>query len=220
MLNPARHNELFQQRRCGLSAQVIGLVSGGLVVASIVPYAIRVYQGKIHPVPTSWLLWSFIGLALLLTYRSAGATENVWPAVFGFSNPTMIAIMAISKRERWKKPELHEWFCLVLGVVTLIAWWFVRQSQALSQWALLLAIVADLFAWGPTALFFWRHPEEDRPAAWFIFAVGYFITIFAITEHTLSNYILPLYMAAGSFTSTLLLSVPRIKRGIPLKEWI
>lgn len=203
-----------------MSAQQIGLLSGGLVILSIVPYAIRVYEGKIRPVPTSWSLWSLIGLALLLTYRSAGAGANVWPAVFGFTNPTLVTILAIRRHEHWKRPEPYEWACLVFGAIALVMWWFVRQSQELSQWALLLAIVADLCAAIPTLIFFRKEPTGDRPFAWLLFAVGYFLAIFAAPERTFANYILPLYMTAGSGTATLLLVIPRIKRGIALKEWI
>ena len=203
-----------------MSAQTIGLLSGALVVASVIPYAIRVYQGKIRPVPTSWTLWSFIGLALLLTYRSVGAGANIWPAVFGFINPTLITILAASRHEKWKQPKSHEWICLVLGIVTLVLWWFVRDDQRLSQWALLLALVADLCAFVPTAIFFRKEPEGDRPFAWFIFGVGYFLAIFAITERTFANYVLPIYMVAGASIATLLLVIPRIHRRIPLKEWM
>jgi hypothetical protein len=187
---------------------------------NIIPYAIRVHQGKIRPVPTSWSLWSIIGLALLLTYRSSGAKANVWPAVFGFTNPTLITILSIYRGEKWKRPELHEWFCLAFGAVSLVTWWFVRQRQELSQYALYLAIVADLCAAIPTIVFFRREPDGDRPFAWFFYAIGYFIAIFAITERTFANYILPLYMTVGSLTATLLLVIPRIHRKIPLKEWI
>jgi hypothetical protein len=103
-----------------LSAQTIGLLSGGLVVLSIIPYSIRVYEGKIRPVPTSWSLWSLIGLALLLTYKSSGAGDNIWPAVFGFTNPTLITILAIRQHERWKKPKRYEWACLAFGIVSLV----------------------------------------------------------------------------------------------------
>ena len=70
-----------------VSHEEIGLLSGGLVFASILPYGYRTYQGKIRPVPTSWSLWALIGLALLLTYKSSGAVSNAWPALFGFINP-------------------------------------------------------------------------------------------------------------------------------------
>jgi len=36
-------------RRCSLSAETIGLVSGLLVVASVIPYSIRTYLSKVPP---------------------------------------------------------------------------------------------------------------------------------------------------------------------------
>jgi hypothetical protein len=191
-----------------------------LVILSIIPYAIRVYEGKIRPVLTSWSLWSFIGLALLLSYRSSGADANVWPAVFGFTNPTLITIMSIWRGEKLKKPEVHDWLCFGFGVVSLLVWWFVRQSLDLSQYALYLAIVADLCAAIPTLIFFMKEPEGDRSFAWFLFAVAYFVAIFAIKDQTFANYVLPLYMTVGSLIATLLLVIPRIRCRVGLKEWI
>src|SRR5229473_2868274 len=101
-----------------------GAWSGGLVFLSIVPYAIRTYEGKIQPVPTTWSLWSLIGLAVLLTYRSSGAEANVWPAVFGFVNPVLITILSVWKGTQWKKPSSAERFCSLAGVVSLGRWMF------------------------------------------------------------------------------------------------
>jgi hypothetical protein len=203
-----------------LSAQTWGYISGGLVILSGIPYIIRVYQGKIKPVPTSWSLWSFIGLALLLTYKSSGAEDNIWPVVFGFTNPTIIALLAIRQRNEWERLKPSDWACLIFGFISLIAWWFVRQRQELAQYALYLAMVADVCAWIPTAKFFKKNPSEDRPIPWLIFSIGYFLGIFAVPEQTFANYILPIYMTMGSFASTLLLAVPRIQHRISLKEWI
>jgi Na+/melibiose symporter-like transporter len=196
------------------------MISGALVLVNIFPHAFRVYEGKIHPVPTSWSLWSLIGLALLLTYKSSGAGANVWPAIFGFTNPLLVMILAIRRREHWKKPELYEWACLIFGIISLVLWVFVRNNKQLSTYALVLAIVADLFAAIPTLIFFVKKPMEDRPFAWGMYAFGYFLAIFAMPEQTFANYVLPLYMTVGSGIATLLLAIPRIRRGVPLKEWI
>ena len=203
-----------------MSAETIGMISGGLVLVNIFPYAYRVHEGKIHPLPTSWSLWSLIGLALLLTYKSSGASANVWPAVFGFTNPLLVTILAIRRKEHWKKPKGYEWACLVFGIISLVVWSFVQSNKELSTAALVLAIVADLFAAIPTFIYFKNNPMKDRPFAWGIYAFGYFLAIFAVPERTFANYVLPLYMAAGSGIATLLLAVPRYRRGVPLKEWI
>lgn len=203
-----------------MSQETIGLISGIVVAVSIIPYAIRTYQGKIHPNPTSWTLWTIIALVLLLTYKSSGAEANVWPAVFGFVNVLLITILLIKNKERWKKWETFEKACLVFGLVSLIMWFYMRDNEGLAQYALYIAILADACAAIPTLAFVWRFPEKDRPFAWGLFALGYGLSIFAIPEHTIANYALPLWMFfLGSFIA-LPLILHRVRHRIPLKDWI
>jgi hypothetical protein len=203
-----------------LSAQSIGAWSGGLVFLSIVPYAIRTYERKIQPVPTTWSLWTLIGLAVLLTYRSSGAEANVWPAIFGLVNPILITIVSLWRRGKWKKPTLPERFCFLFGVASLAMWIFLRQSRNLAQYALYVALVADICAAIPTILFVWREPEHDRPLAWVLFAIGYFLAVFAIPENTLANWILPVYMTLLALVVAFPLALYRLQRRVPLKHWI
>jgi hypothetical protein len=203
-----------------LNTETIGLISGLLVVVSIVPYAIRTWQDKIHPNLTSWSLWALIGLALLLTYKSSGAGSNVWPAVFGFTNPLLITLLVLKKHGRWTKMNRVEIVCLILGLIALGIWIVVHDKQELAQYALYLAIAADISAAIPTFVFVWTQPDGDRPFAWVFFAVGYGLAIFAITEHTFSNYVLPLTMFLAALSVALPLVLYRWKKKIPLSEWI
>ncbi|MEK7390713.1 MAG: hypothetical protein AAB635_01075 [Patescibacteria group bacterium] len=194
-------------------------MSGFIVVLSTIPYGIRVYQRKIKPNLVSWSIWAFLGLALLLTYKSSGAGSNLWPAVFGFTNPLIIAILAIWRGEH-KRPTRLEVACVAFGVASIVLWYFVQNDPSTVQYALYIAIIADLWAAIPTIVFLWNNPKEDRPVAWSVFAVGYGIAVFAITEHTFANYILPLYVFALAGTIACLLVVYRVKNHVPLKEWI
>ena len=203
-----------------MSAQSIGALSGGLVFLSIVPYAIRTYEGKIQPVPTSWSLWSLIGLAVLLTYRSSGAEANVWPAVFGFVNPTAITILGVWRHGKWRKPTFAERLCFLFGVASLAMWIFMRQNPSLAQYGLYVAIAADICAAIPTIVFVWKQPDRDRPAAWIIFAVGYFLAIFALPDDTLANWILPVYMTLIALIVAFPLTLHRLRRQVPLKHWV
>lgn len=203
-----------------MNTETIGLISGLLVIVSIIPYAIRTWQGKIHPNLTSWSLWALIGLALLLTYKSSGAGSNVWPAVFGFTNPFLITLLVLKKHGRWTKMNRVEIVCLILGLISLGIWVVVHDRQELAQYALYLAIAADICAAIPTIVFVWTQPDGDRPFAWCFFAVGYGLVIFAITEHTFANYVLPLYMFFGSLSVALPLALYRWKKRLPLSEWI
>lgn len=203
-----------------MSVEIIGLISGLLVIISVIPYGIRTFQGKIQPNLTSWSLWTLIGFALLLTYKSSGAEANVWPAVFGFTNPLLVTVLILQRRGEWTKPNRIEVACLIFGLLSLGLWLGVRESKELAQYALYLAIIADACAAIPTIVFVWTQPNGDRPFAWSFFAVGYVLVIFAITEHTFANYVLPLYMFFGALSVALPLIIYRWRQKSPLSEWI
>ena len=203
-----------------MNAETIGLASGLLVAVSVIPYSIRTYQGKIQPNLTSWSLWTLIGLALLLTYKSSGAGANIWPAVIGFFSPLLITSIILWRRGEWTKPNRVEVACLVFGLLSLSLWVVVRGGKDLSQYALYLAIIADACAAIPTIVFVWANPASDRPFAWCFFAIGYGLAVFAVTEHTFTNYLLPLYMFFGAFFVATPLILYRWRRKVPLSEWI
>jgi hypothetical protein len=133
--------------------KICGAIASLLVIVSVIPYAFRAYQRKVHPSLTSWSLWALIALVLLLTYRSSGAKENAWPTIFGFFNPFLIVITVMIRQGGWKKPTRVELGCIIFCILSLILWVFVKESKMLSQFALYLAILADALAAVPTINF-------------------------------------------------------------------
>jgi hypothetical protein len=199
---------------------VIGKISGFLVLLSIIPYAWRVVQGKIKPNIIGWSLWSFVGLSLLLNYKNIGAEDNIWAAITGFTNPLLIALIAIWKKGEKIKPNKLEYFCILFCVASIVLWWFWLGNETYSQYALYIAIIADAFAAVPTAFFVLKNPREDRPLMWFLFAIGYGLNMLAIKEHNLANYSLPIYMLLMSILVLIPLIRYRLKEKIPFKSWI
>ncbi len=199
--------------------ETIGWISGLLVIVSVIPYAIRVYRREIPANLVSWSIWSVIGLALLLTYKSSGAKDNLWPTIFGFTNPCLITILAYWRGEK-KRPDRLEIACVIIATLSIIGWGFVRDNPHLAQYALYLAMIADLCAGTPIGLAAWEKPTEDRPFMWFFFGLGYGLTIFAIKEHTLANDLLPSYM----FIMCTIVSLPLIRyrwqKRLPIQEWV
>lgn len=202
-----------------MDKELIGQISGLIVLLSAIPYAIRAWQQIVTPNIMTWGLWSFIGFSLLLTYTGSGAEANAWPAVFGFINPTIITFIAIYRRGEIVRFTKVEVLCAVISITSLISWWWLRSNPDLVQYALYTAIAADICAAIPTLIFVFKYPEQERPFAWALFAIGYGLAIFAINEHTISNYALPLWMFFGPLVITTPLVVYRVKNRIPLKEW-
>jgi hypothetical protein len=197
----------------------IAILSSLMIVLSIIPYAYGTYYRKIKPNLVSWSIWSIVGLALLLTYKSSGAKESLLPIVFGFLNPVVITGLAVWRGEK-KRPEPLEIACVVLGIATIVAWAFVRDDRRLSSFALGLGLIADACAAIPTIVSSWKSPKDDRPFMWLMFALGYGLAMFTISEHNIPNYALPVYMVAGSCFVAFPLIRYRINKKIPVSEWI
>lgn len=208
-----------RMRRYKLSVQLFGILSGLLVIVSAVPYIWGIIKGHNHPSIASWGPWSVIGLALLLTYDGSGARWNLAPAIFSFTNPTIITIVAL-KRHGWVKFGQLEWTCVSISLSAIVLWFFLRGREDMMLLALSLAIVADLVAAIPQIKLAWRSPDLDRPFAWGLFGIGYALAIFAIEEKTVANYILPLWMFFGSWSITLPLVLHRLRMETPIKYWI
>jgi hypothetical protein len=202
-----------------LNKELIGIVAGVIVFITLIPYAWRVYHGKIQPNLTSWFLWTVIAFALLITYWGSGARENVWMAVVGCINPFLITILVAVKYPSKIRMNKLELVCLAIGIVSLALWFVFRNQKPLVQYALYVAILADGCAAVPTAVAYWQDPKLDRPFAWGVFCLASVMNIFAIPEQTFANYAYPVYMAIGSGFITLPLILYRVRMSVPLKEW-
>ena len=202
-----------------MNKELIGIVAGVIVFFTLLPYVWRVYHGKIQPNLTSWLLWTIIAFALLVTYWGSGARENVWMAVVGLTNPLIITILVMVKYPEKIKMNKLERVCLVISIASIVLWFVFQGKKSLVQYALYLAIVADACAAIPTIVCYWRDPTLDRPFAWGVFCLASVLNIFAIPEQTFANYAYPVYMALGSGLITMPLIRHRVRNRIPLKEW-
>ena len=215
---------LFFNWEAPVDPALIGKISLVLAIVATLPYMFRVYQREITPPFVSWVVWSAIGVALLFTFKSSGAKDNMWPAVVGCVAPIIITCLVYWKSNR-TLPEDH-WEriitlgCAVLAALSLVAWVFVHDDKILVTWALILAIVADACALVPTFIAYVRRPQEDRPFAWMCFGVAYGISAFAAKENTVVNWVLPLYMLFGACAISAPLVIYRVRNKIPISEWI
>lgn len=202
-------------------AALMGEVSGGMVAVSGWFYTVRTWQHKNHPPLSSFTLWSIIGLALLLTYKSSGAKDNIWPAVFGFVNPLIILAVGIGRKNiQLEWPTELEWGCFICVTLSLVLWWHMRQDPSLAQYALYVAIIADYGAGIPMMKFAREEPAEEGPLAWIIFAVGFALAVFAVPSASVANYSLP----TSSFILGMIIAWPlcqyRWRERRPAREWL
>jgi len=196
-----------------------GVLSAVIVLASYPVYGLRVWQRKITPNIASWTIFVIISIGIFLSYASSGAKENSLVTIGPLVGCSAILVLTLI-RSKEKRLSILDWTCLILGLIAIVFWFLTKQNPSLVQYALYLALFADLIGLIPTIVFLSKHPEEDRPAMWLIFSVGYFFSMFAIKENTFANWILPLFMVIVPSFIWIPLIKYRLKNNIPVKEWI
>lgn len=202
-----------------LTKEVIGVVSGLIVLACAFPYSLRVYQQKTQPNLVSWSIWTVLGLAILLTFKSSGAKFNVWPAVGSFLSPLAVTVLLLWRGKK-HKPQPFEILCLIFAVAAIILWWFLKDDPKQAAFALYVSLLGDACALLPTLKSCWSKPQKERPLVWMFYAFGYGLSLFAIEDRILPNYILPIYMVAGSTLVFLPLAIYRLRHPVRITEWI
>lgn len=197
-----------------------GILSAAIVLASYPVYIIRIWQKKIIPNIASWTIFVLVSFSIFLaSFSSSGSGTNSWVTIGPMVGCTIILLSAImnSKEKAMGKFDL---ICLILAVISIALWFFTKQSRELVQFALYLGIFADFLGILPSIKFLTKSPEKDRPGMWFIFSIGYLISMFAITENTFANWVLPSFMVVAPALVWIPLVKYRIKNNIPLKEWV
>jgi hypothetical protein len=210
------------ERRSTLTrTKFFGLLSFAITTVSLIPYFWGVWSGHFHPNVTSWILWSFIGFVMLLAYREAGATDNVWAGVVAFTNPFIITVTAIYKGNPWNTLGTTEWVATVLCVLTLSLWWYGHRKESM-RWAAIAvfaSILADISAGGLTIKLAWMSPLQEQPIAWGVYLIGEILLFFSITKRTTEQYALPVYGVLLALSILIPTVVFRIMAGIPFLQW-
>jgi len=197
-----------------------GILSVLVVIASYPVYILRIWQRKIVPNISSWVIFVLVSIVLSLSsFSSSGASINSWVTVGPLVGCSAIVIVALMRSKEKSLTKL-DFVCLILGILSIIFWFFTKESKGLVQFALYLGILTDFIGLLPSISFLNKYPEKDRPAMWFIFSLGYFFSMFAITENTFANWFLPSFMVLAPALVWVPLIKYRLKNKISIKEWV
>jgi len=196
---------------------ILGFVAQFILAISIVPYVISIFRGTVKPNSISWFIWSLIGFAFwLITPPSADEVTKMLTVIF-MLNPTLIFLLTLFRGEN-TKPDSLEIFSLVIGLSSILAWFFLKNTAGALP--ISIAILADFCALIPTLRFVFKSPQEEKPLAWIFFFLGSFIAVVAIEEHNIESLLLPIYMTIAAFLVVFPLVKYRLKMKIPIKNWI
>ncbi len=210
-----------------ISEEGVSILSGFLILAIGIPYAIRIWQGKINPSITTWILYTAVGFVTMITFDSVFYSKQKTSADFieelfvisGFIDSLIILILISKKQNKQKQTfQPKEKWLMNFVFIVLAIWMFIKNYQELVIYTYFLAILLEILASQPQMMKNFRNPKEDRPLPWLIYAVGYALPATYLTNPM--QIILPVIMSTVYIIMALPLIYHRIRNKIPFKDWI
>jgi hypothetical protein len=167
---------------------IVGLIAGLVALSAYVPYVYRSLRGQNRPNRATWLIWNILGLVLLASYYSVGATDTLWIPLFNQAGFLIVLWVSIKHGEGgWD--GIDKW-CLA-GAALGLALWAIFNSPLI---ALLMGIAVDLMGAIPTMKKAYAEPGHEDRLAWMIFLTANTLNLFAISEWRFEIAVYPAYL--------------------------
>jgi len=176
--------------------EAVGILSGVIQIAAIVPYIRDMLRGTTRPNIVSWGIWTFEVLITLSAQLSAGAS---WSLILLISATIINITVVMLGIFGWgyKKFGWIEGICLTLSVGALVLW----HITAMPLVAIMFAIAADGIAYIPTIVKAYRDPRSETASFWFLLGIVGLLSAVSSINLNVANLAFPLYYMLINFVS-------------------
>jgi hypothetical protein len=175
-----------------LSAAFFTQLAGIISFLGFIPYIIGILKKRVTPSFTTWLVWSIIGMILLVSYikTTPHLTASVWVPLSYALGPLVICILSV--KTGFEKLGKMDFVCLTIALASLVLSLVIQNFYI----ALFLGIFADLLGAWPTLVKSYKDPASEDLTAWLFFLSGNALNA-GFLEYNLSS-LYPLYLLSIS----------------------
>jgi hypothetical protein len=187
------------------------LASGFIAVAILLRlmgdggYLVSTLRGKAKPNIVSWSLWGLTALIAFAAQVCKGGGLEALVTLAIAAGPLAVTAAAVLKgAQSLRLTRLDAW-CLSLAIAGIIVW--VRTEDPLV--ALLMSIVADIFASMPTVVKSYLAPHTESAAAYSLSVISMIVTLLTVRQWNVMSWAFPLYILAINLTLVTLIVLPK-----------
>ena len=170
--------------------EIVGILAGIIWIGSAVPYVLSIVRGKTRPSAVSQFLWAVLGVIDVAAQYSAGASWSlIMVAAVTFNTGVFTVLALAGYGYRNNKLTWTDWACLLLAIVSLMAWYLTNNPVI----ALLFSLAANILAAIPTFIKAYSEPESELALGWALVTLAGVMGIASNTLWTPANLIIPIY---------------------------
>ncbi len=167
--------------------EIVGLISGLLLIGGYIPYIYEVLKGTDVPNRASWFIWSLSTAVILLGVKETGTHEAIWVPVADAFGCFIIFILSIRFGVGgWARTDK---ISLGVAIASLVLGWFTGNPLI----ALLTNLVIYISGYVSTIKKSIAHPESESFLAWTLFFAGVVLNLVTVIIGTDKGFEVWLY---------------------------
>ncbi len=185
-----------KSRLCALAACVINII-GHLW------YIWKNLDGTANPNISSWLVFSFIGLLNLSSYRKI--TGDWVKSVFPLVNTIFLLILLalIMRHGSFKTLGRTDLSCLILGTGAGLLWWIFKKKEFAPTLVQIILEVSMIIGFIPTIVLASRNPMNESPVGWILWDISFFLQILVVRYASEGKYVEYLFPVNRTFLNSI-----------------
>ena len=179
--------------------ELAGEIAGGFFFLAFFPYFIDILRHRTKPNKATWLIWTILGVLILLSYKSVGAHNTLPVAIAGAIGPFAILILSVWYGEGGtSKLDIAG---LIGSAIGIGAWWLTTDPFV----GLVLFLATDWIAAFLTIVKTWKDPKSESLLAWVLWFTSSLFQFAALTSWNIHFSIYPLSFLIGQSIQVLLI---------------
>jgi hypothetical protein len=167
--------------------QILGIIAGLITFLAIVPYVLDTVRGTTRPNLVTWFLWTLNGSILAYAQFTAGASWTLAVLVASTLSTAVVTMLAIPFGQR--RYGFIDAACLAMALAAMTGWWWTENPLT----AIVLGVLAEIFAVSPTIAKTYRTPSSETPITYWATTFATILSLIASTRFDLANLLFPLY---------------------------
>lgn len=171
-----------------MHGQLIGYFSLLISTISYVIYIRDIIRGKTKPHAFSWLVWSILGLSVFVIQTTEGAGPGAW--VNGYAGLSCAFIFLLTLKFGERNIVKADWLFLMSASLAYLLWLVTKQALL----SIVLLTTIDFFGFLPTYRKSYHKPWEETANMYWLSAVKYAVSLFAISTLSLVNVFYPIVL--------------------------
>lgn len=184
----------------------VGSLAGAITLLAIVPYILDIFRGLTRPNIVTWSLWTLNGSILAYAQYSAGASWTLSVLVASTISTGVVTMLAVPFGQR--KYRVLDGVCLVMALAAMVGWWWTKNPVT----AIVLGVMAEIFAVSPTIAKTYRAPETETPVTYWATSFATIMSLIASTKFDLANLLFPIYSISVNTLIAMMASNGRRRR--------